>query len=125
MILLVHFYRFTDIIELVGSIMKSVLSFIALSFLLQDSYGKFEIFPVFIYAHYFLIIFSRIYLTSSLIIIPAEINRGIFTPFTASCYGQCGEGEGDCNKDSDCLPGFICKGGGYLGLATDFCTAGK
>lgn len=41
---------------------------------------------------------------------------------TKDCHGQCGEGEGDCDKDSDCLPGFICKSGGYIGLGTDICT---
>ena len=48
-------------------------------------------------------------------------DRGLFS---ADCHGQCGEGEGDCDKDEDCLPGFICKEGGYLGLGNDFCTAG-
>ena len=40
------------------------------------------------------------------------------------CHGQCGEGEGDCDEDNDCLPGFICKSGGLFGLANDFCTEG-
>ena len=24
------------------------------------------------------------------------------------CQGDCGEGEGDCDRDSDCLPGLVC-----------------
>ena len=44
--------------------------------------------------------------------------------FRSKCNGQCGEGEGDCDKDNDCLPGLICKSGGLFGLANDFCTAG-
>ena len=29
-------------------------------------------------------------------------------PASASCNGQCGEGEGSCLSDGQCLPGFIC-----------------
>ena len=48
-------------------------------------------------------------------------SRGLFGN---KCDGQCGEGEGDCDKDADCLPGFICNSGRLLGLATDYCTEG-
>ena len=44
--------------------------------------------------------------------------------FRNKCHGRCGEGEGDCDEDNDCLPGFICKSGGLFGLANDFCTEG-
>ena len=39
------------------------------------------------------------------------------------CQGQCGQAEGDCDWDSDCLPGLICESGGWL--ATDYCKAGN
>ena len=55
-------------------------------------------------------------------ILTAEISRGLFAE---DCHGQCGEGQGDCDKDLDCLPGFICKDGGFLGLRKDVCTAGE
>ena len=34
---------------------------------------------------------------------------------------KCGEGEGDCDKDSDCKTGLVCKEGGCpLKVGTDF-----
>merc|ERR1712179_796017 len=38
------------------------------------------------------------------------------------CKGQCGQGEGDCDKDSNCLPGLKCDFDGWFG--TDYCVAG-
>ena len=39
------------------------------------------------------------------------------------CTGQCGQGEGDCDEHSNCLPGLICDYDGWFG--TDYCKAGK
>ena len=39
------------------------------------------------------------------------------------CDGTCGQGEGDCDRNSDCLPGLICKFDWWWG--EDFCEAGK
>jgi len=38
------------------------------------------------------------------------------------CKGQCGQGEGDCDHDKDCLPGLKCDYDNWFG--TDFCKAG-
>merc|ERR1712002_1094221 len=38
------------------------------------------------------------------------------------CKGQCGQGEGDCDEDSNCLPGLKCDFDGWFG--TDYCVAG-
>lgn len=38
------------------------------------------------------------------------------------CDGTCGQGEGDCDRDSDCLPGLICNFDWWWG--DDFCEAG-
>ena len=44
--------------------------------------------------------------------------------FTANkCDGSCGQGEGDCDWNSDCLPGLICEWDWWFG--TDYCEAGK
>ena len=44
--------------------------------------------------------------------------------FTANqCDGSCGQGEGDCDWNSDCLPGLICEWDWWLG--TDYCEAGR
>merc|ERR1712180_27313 len=42
--------------------------------------------------------------------------------FTFGCKGQCGQGEGDCDEDSNCLPGLKCDFDGWFG--TDYCVAG-
>ena len=55
------------------------------------------------------------------ILIYVASKRGIFR---TKCYGQCGEGEGDCDRDEDCLPGFTCKSGGAFRFGKDYCTAG-
>ena len=39
------------------------------------------------------------------------------------CDGTCQQGEGDCDWDSECLPGLKCKFDWWFG--TDVCTAGK
>ena len=39
------------------------------------------------------------------------------------CDGSCGQGEGDCDWNSDCLPGLICEWDWWWG--TDYCEAGK
>ena len=39
------------------------------------------------------------------------------------CKGQCGQGEGDCDYHSDCLPGLICDFDGWWG--DDWCKAGN
>ena len=38
------------------------------------------------------------------------------------CDGTCGQGEGDCDRDSDCLPGLKCDFDWWWG--DDFCEAG-
>jgi len=38
------------------------------------------------------------------------------------CDGSCGQGEGDCDWNSDCLPGLICEWDWWWG--TDYCEAG-
>ena len=38
------------------------------------------------------------------------------------CDGTCGQGEGDCDRDSDCLPGLVCKFEWSFGA--DVCRAG-
>merc|ERR1719412_380905 len=40
----------------------------------------------------------------------------------ADCDGSCGQGEGDCDWNSDCLPGLICEWDWWWG--TDYCEAG-
>ena len=39
------------------------------------------------------------------------------------CDGTCVQGEGDCDRDSDCLPGLKCEFDWWWG--TDVCHAGK
>ena len=39
------------------------------------------------------------------------------------CHGQCGQGEGDCDRDSDCLSGLICDFDWWWG--DDWCAAGR
>ena len=39
------------------------------------------------------------------------------------CDGSCGQGEGDCDWNSDCLPGLICDWDWWWG--TDYCEPGK
>ena len=39
------------------------------------------------------------------------------------CQGLCGQGEGDCDEDSNCLDGLVCDYDGWFG--TDFCRAGN
>ena len=39
------------------------------------------------------------------------------------CDGTCVQGEGDCDRDSDCLPGLKCEFDWWWG--TDICHAGK
>ena len=43
------------------------------------------------------------------------------------CNGQCGEGQGLCAEDRDCLPGFICKSSisDRFPITPKYCTAGK
>ena len=41
------------------------------------------------------------------------------------CIGQCGQGEGDCDRDSDCLPGLWCEFDGFPGFGDDWCRAGN
>ena len=43
------------------------------------------------------------------------------------CNGQCGEGQGLCIEDRDCLPGFICKRSisDSFPIAPKYCMAGK
>ena len=38
------------------------------------------------------------------------------------CKGQCEQGEGDCDYDSNCLPGLVCDYDNWFG--TDYCKAG-
>lgn len=38
------------------------------------------------------------------------------------CNGFCGQGEGDCDRDSDCYDGLVCHFDGWWG--TDYCQAG-
>ena len=39
------------------------------------------------------------------------------------CNGSCGQGQGDCDWNSDCLPGLICEWDWWWG--TDYCEAGN
>ena len=39
------------------------------------------------------------------------------------CDGTCQQGEGDCDRDEDCLPGLVCNFDWWFG--TDTCQAGK
>ena len=39
------------------------------------------------------------------------------------CDGTCEQGEGDCDRDEDCIPGLICNYDWWFG--TDLCQAGK
>ena len=39
------------------------------------------------------------------------------------CDGTCKQGEGDCDWDSECLPGLKCKFD--WGFGTDYCVAGE
>ena len=39
------------------------------------------------------------------------------------CDGTCRQGEGDCDRDEDCLPGLVCNFDWWFG--TDTCQAGK
>ena len=39
------------------------------------------------------------------------------------CDGTCVQGEGDCDRDSDCLPGLKCEFDWWFG--TDHCHAGE
>ena len=41
----------------------------------------------------------------------------------SECNGFCGQGEGDCDSDSECLDGLVCEFDGWWG--TDYCRAGK
>ena len=44
----------------------------------------------------------------------------------AKCNGECGEGEGDCDNNDDCLDGFRCKhNGNWFGWGMDYCTNEK
>ena len=40
-----------------------------------------------------------------------------------NCNGSCGQGEGDCDSDSDCLPGLVCYDDWWW--KDDYCEAGK
>ena len=42
--------------------------------------------------------------------------------FHKACKGQCGQGEGDCDHDWDCLPGLICDYDWWFDK--DYCKAG-
>ena len=44
-------------------------------------------------------------------------------PGERNCNGDCGQGEGDCDWDSDCLPGLKCKFDWWVG--EDWCIPGK
>ena len=40
----------------------------------------------------------------------------------SECNGFCGQGEGDCDSNSECLDGLVCEFDGWWG--TDYCRAG-
>ena len=44
-------------------------------------------------------------------------------PGERNCKGDCGQGEGDCDWDDDCLPGLKCKYDWWWG--EDYCVAGQ
>ena len=46
----------------------------------------------------------------------------IFHNTAKSCDGLCGQGEGDCDSDSDCLPGLVCYDDWWW--KDDYCEAG-
>ena len=41
----------------------------------------------------------------------------------SQCRGFCGQGEGDCDNDGECLDGLFCEFDGWWG--DDFCRAGR
>ena len=49
--------------------------------------------------------------------------RAANLPGERDCKGDCGQGEGDCDWDDDCLPGLKCKFDWWWG--EDWCVAGK
>ena len=51
------------------------------------------------------------------------VDRAENLPGERDCDGDCGQGEGDCDWDSDCLPGLKCKFDWWVG--EDWCIAGK
>jgi len=42
--------------------------------------------------------------------------------YGSECNGFCGQGEGDCDSNSECLDGLVCEFDGWWG--TDYCRAG-
>jgi len=44
------------------------------------------------------------------------------TAYAKNCDGSCGQGEGDCDSDSDCLPGLVCYDDWWW--KDDYCEAG-
>ena len=46
----------------------------------------------------------------------------IFHNAAKNCDGSCGQGEGDCDSDSDCLAGLVCYDDWWW--KDDYCEAG-
>ena len=47
----------------------------------------------------------------------------LYTNSGSQCRGNCGQGEGDCDNDGECLDGLFCEFDGWWG--DDFCRAGR
>ena len=58
-----------------------------------------------------------------LVLVYTNVAQGVLDEiFHKACRGQCGQGEGDCDKDRDCLPGLICDYDWWFNK--DYCKAG-
>ena len=58
-----------------------------------------------------------------LVLVYTNVAHGVLDEiFHKACRGQCGQGEGDCDKDRDCLPGLICDYDWWFNK--DYCKAG-
>ena len=65
---------------------------------------------------------SRLMLVK-LVLVYTNVAQGVLDElFHKACRGQCGQGEGDCDKDKDCLPGLICDYDWWFNK--DYCKAG-
>ena len=64
-----------------------------------------------------------ILLIVNLLLVYINVAQGVLDEiFHKACRGQCGQGEGDCDKDRDCLPGLICDYDWWFNK--DYCKAG-
>ena len=58
------------------------------------------------------------------VLIALNVAHGVLDElFKKPCRGQCGQGEGDCDNDRDCLPGLVCDYDWWFNK--DYCKAGS